>query len=72
MDNQIIIKENMPTPKKRPSKTRKAAQKILNDSKLLNEKSDRDSQGGEEFKSSVVSPRTNKAANKPRPDKKRG
>jgi len=62
----------MPTPKKRPSKARKAAQKILNDSQLLNDKNDRDSQGGEEFKSSVVTPRTNKAANKPRPDKKRG
>ena len=62
----------MATPKKRPSKARKAAQKILEDSKLLNEKTDRDSQSGEEFKSSVVTPRTNKAANKPRPDKKRG
>jgi hypothetical protein len=72
MDNQELIEQNMPTPKKRPSKTRKAAQKILTDSKLLNEKSDRDSQSGEEFKSSVVSPRTNKAANRPRPDKKRG
>ena len=72
MDYQEITKEIMPTPKKRPSKAKKAAQKILNDSKLLNEKTDRDSQGGEEFKSSVVSPRTNKAANKPRPDKKRG
>lgn len=62
----------MPTPKKRPSKARKAAQKILSESQLLNDKMDRDSQGGEEFKSSIVSPRTNKAANKPRPDKKRG
>ena len=62
----------MPTPKKRPSKARKAAQKSLNDSQLLNDKNDRDSQGGEEFRSSVVTPRTNKAANKPRPDKKRG
>ena len=62
----------MPAPKKRPSKAAKAAQKILNESKLLTSKTDRDSQGGEEFKSSVVTPRTNKAANKPRPDKKRG
>ena len=62
----------MPTPKKRPSKSKKAAQKIINESKLLNEKNDRDSQSGEEFKSSIVAPRANKAANKPRPDKKRG
>lgn len=62
----------MTTSKKRPSKTRKAAQKILNDSKLLNDKSGRDPQSGEEFKAAIVSPRMNKAANKPRPDKKRG
>ena len=62
----------MPTPKKRPSKARKAAQKILEDSKLLNDKADRDAQSGEEFRSSAGSPRTNKTANKPRPDKKRG
>lgn len=62
----------MPKPKKRPSKTAKAALKIIKDSKLLAEKSDRDEQGGSEFKASVVSPRVNKAAIKPRPDKKRG
>ena len=62
----------MATPKKRPSKAKKAAQKILNESKLLNEKTDRESQSGDEFKSSIATPRTNKAANKPRPDKKRG
>ena len=62
----------MPKPKKRPSKTAKAAQKILNDSKLLTVKTDRDLQSGSEFKASIVSPRSNKAANKPRPDKKRG
>ena len=62
----------MPTPKKRPSKARKAAQRILNESQLLNDKMDRDSQSGEEFRTSIVTPRTNKAANKPRPDKKRG
>ena len=62
----------MPTPKKRPSKAAKAAKKILEESKLLNTKNDNDSQSGSEFKASVVTPRTNKAANKPRPDKKRG
>lgn len=62
----------MPKPKKRPSRSAKAAQKIVNDSKLLTAKTDRESQSGSEFKASVVTPRTNKAANKPRPDKKRG
>lgn len=62
----------MPTPKKRPSKSAKAAKRIIQESKLLNEKNNRDSQGGSEFKASVVTPRVNKAANKPRPDKKRG
>lgn len=62
----------MPKPKKRPSRSAKAAQKIVNDSKLLTAKTDRESQSGTEFKASVVTPRTNKAANKPRPDKKRG
>lgn len=64
--------ENMPKEKKRPSKTAKAALKILNESKLLAEKSERDTQSGSEFKASVVTPRVNKAAIKPRPDKKRG
>jgi hypothetical protein len=62
----------MPKPKKRPSKAAKAAQKILAESKLLTDKSERDLQSGSEFKASVVSPRANKAAIKPRPDKKRG
>ncbi|HLA94793.1 MAG TPA: hypothetical protein VK612_03660 [Pyrinomonadaceae bacterium] len=62
----------MPTPKKRPSKTAKAAQKILAESKLLTDKSERDLQSGAEFKDSIVSPRVNKAAIKQRPDKKRG
>ncbi|MBL8123946.1 MAG: hypothetical protein KIT61_05955 [Pyrinomonadaceae bacterium] len=62
----------MPKPKKRLSKSAKAAQKIVNDSKLLGAKTDRESQSGSEFKASVVTPRTNKTANKPRPDKKRG
>ena len=58
--------------KKRPSKTAKAAQKLLNESKLLSEKAERDLQNGQEFKSSVVTPRTNTTAIKPRPHKKRG
>jgi hypothetical protein len=62
----------MPKPKKRLSKAAKRSQKILYDSKLLAGKADRESQSGSEFKASVVSPRTNKSANKPRPHKKRG
>ena len=62
----------MPKPKRRPSKAAKLARKILSDSKLLTEKTERDLQSGSEFKASVVTPRTNKSANKPRPDKKRG
>jgi len=58
--------------KKRPSKAAKAAKKLLNDSKLLAEKTEREMQSGEEFKSSVVTPRTNTTAMKPRPHKKRG
>ncbi len=57
--------------KKRPNKTAKAAQKILNESKLLAAKSDRETQSGQDFKSSVMTPRTSTAIN-PRPDKKRG
>ncbi|MEP6704186.1 MAG: hypothetical protein ABJB34_05225 [Acidobacteriota bacterium] len=58
--------------KKRPSKTAKAAHKLLENSKLLADKTDRDIQAGEEFKSSVVTPRTNSTALKARPHKKRG
>ncbi len=58
--------------KKRPSKASKAAQKLLNDSRLLAEKAERELQSGQEFKSSVVTPRTNTTAIKPRPHKKRG
>jgi len=58
--------------KKRPSKTAKAAKKLLESSKLLAEKEDRDAQGGQEFKSSIVTPRTNSTAMKARPHKKRG
>ena len=58
--------------KKRPSKTAKAAKKLVENSKLLAEKEDRDTQGGQEFKSSIVTPRTNPNAMKARPHKKRG
>lgn len=63
----------MPKAKKRPSKTAKAAQKKLADSKLLAvTKSAQNANSGEEFRSSVVTPRMSAAANKPRPHKKRG
>ncbi len=58
--------------KKRPSKAAKAAKKTVESSKLLNEKAERDQQSGSEFRESVVTPRVNKSAMKPRPDKKRG
>ena len=58
--------------KKRPSKKTKAAQKLLESSKLLAEKTDRDMQSGQEFKSSIVTPRSNSTAMKARPHKKRG
>ncbi|HEX6123768.1 MAG TPA: hypothetical protein VFZ23_00195 [Pyrinomonadaceae bacterium] len=58
--------------KKRLSKKAKAAQKIVAESKLLSDKSERELQSGDEFRSSVVTPRTNTKARKPRPDKKRG
>lgn len=61
----------MPKEKKRLSKAAKAAQKILADSKLLADaKAELNSKG--EFRSSVVSPRENTLAIKPRPHKKRG
>ncbi len=62
----------MPTPKKRPSKAAKAAKKILEESKLLNTKHEREQQAGSEFKPASAVTHVNKAANKPRPDKKRG
>lgn len=62
----------MPKAKKRPSKTAKAAQKLLQESKLLAVKAANEASSGSEFKSSVVTPRTNTTALKPRPDKKRG
>ncbi len=58
--------------KKRPSKKAKAAQKLLEDSKMLADKSERDLQGGQEFKSSIVTPRSNSTPMKARPHKKRG
>jgi len=61
----------MPKPKKRPSKNAKAAQKAVNESKLLAAKTAREVKEASEFNSSVVTPRTS-AAIKPRPDKKRG
>ena len=57
---------------KRPSKAAKAAKKIVNDSKLLTSKTERDTQTDEAFKTSVVSPRANSTALKARPHKKRG
>ena len=61
----------MPKPKKRPSKNAKAAQKAVSESKLLAAKTARDVKQEQEFKASVVTPRTSTAI-KPRPDKKRG
>ncbi|HVF30132.1 MAG TPA: hypothetical protein VNA22_04145 [Pyrinomonadaceae bacterium] len=58
--------------KKRPSKKTKAAKKVLEASKLLSDKAERDLQSGQEFKSSVVTPRANSSAMKARPHKKRG
>ncbi|PYS99285.1 MAG: hypothetical protein DMF63_11715 [Acidobacteria bacterium] len=62
----------MANAKKRPSKTAKAAKKLLESSKLLAEKNERDMQSGQEFKASEVTPRTNSTAMKARPHKKRG
>ena len=62
----------MPKPKKRPSKAAKAAQKILSDSKLLADSKAAELNAKSEFRSSVVGPRENTLAIKPRPHKKRG
>lgn len=62
----------MPKEKKRLSKNAKAALKTLNESKLLAATKAANAAAGEEFKSSVVTPRTNTTAIKPRPNKKRG
>jgi hypothetical protein len=61
----------MSKPKKRLSKSAKAAQKILSDSKMLATAKAALS-GGQEFESSVVTPRANTTAIKPRPEKKKG
>ena len=62
----------MPKAKKRPSKGAKAAQKLLSGSKLLAvTKAAHEMNTGQEFNSSVVTPRTS-TANKARPHKKRG
>ena len=61
----------MTKPKKRPSKTAKAAQKLLAESKML-EASKASLNAGQEFRSSQVTPRTNTTAIKPRPEKKKG
>ncbi len=61
----------MPKEKKRLSKSAKAAQKLLSESKMLASAKAALS-GGQEFKSSVVTPRVNTTANKPRPEKKKG
>ena len=62
----------MPKEKKRLSKNAKAVLKTLNESKLLAATKAANAGAGEEFKSSVVTPRTNTTAIKPRPNKKRG
>lgn len=62
----------MPKEKKRLSKNAKAALKKLNESKLLAaKKAAHEANSGQEFNTSVVTPRTSTAI-KPRPDKKRG
>jgi hypothetical protein len=62
----------MPKEKKRLSKNAKAALKMLNESKLLATTKAAHAASGEEFKSSVVTPRISSTAIKPRPNKKRG
>jgi hypothetical protein len=58
--------------KKRPSKTAKAAAKILNDSKLLaNAKATEEAKTAQTFEAEAT-PNKVAAAIKPRPDKKRG
>jgi len=59
--------------KKRPSKAAKAAQKILEDSKLLsNNKTLNDAKTDQTFKPADSQVKPNTTANKNRPDKKRG
>jgi hypothetical protein len=62
----------MAQPKKRPSKTAKTAAKLLQESKLLeNLKATNDSKEAQDFQPDYA-PTNISAANKPRPDKKRG
>ena len=62
----------MANEKKRLSKTAKAAQKILNDSKLLaNAKASEESKASQTFETENPASKTS-APIKPRPDKKRG
>jgi hypothetical protein len=62
----------MPKDKKRLSKNAKAALKAINDSKLLAAaKASQGTNAGQEFRAAQVTPRTT-AANKLRPEKKRG
>lgn len=63
----------MTKPKKRPSKNAKAAQKILENSKLLaTNKTINDAKEDQAFKPAESKIKTNTTANKARPDKKRG
>lgn len=62
----------MANAKKRPSKSAKTAKKLLEASKLLAEKNERDLQSGQEFKQSIPTPRANSTPLKARPHKKRG
>lgn len=63
----------MTQPKKRPSKKAKAAQKILENSKLLeNSKTIIESKADQTFEATDSSVKTNTAAHKIRPNKKRG
>ncbi len=59
--------------KKRPNKAAKAAQKVLEDSKLLaNNKANTESKADQTFKPTDSPVKINTTANKNRPDKKRG
>lgn len=63
----------MAQPKKRLSKAAKAAQKILEESKLLAaNKATTESKNDQAFKATDAPVKTNTTANKIRPDKKRG
>jgi len=62
----------MPKEKKRLSKTAKAAQKLLNESKLLAAtKASQETTPGQEFRATQMTPRTSTAI-KLRPEKKKG